>query len=370
MTGEAALAALSAGPAPGMLRLALVPETDATVWAQCVESYEASGGTVAVYHLLEWLQAHRPGRHFLLAAVAPDGICRCLCAATISPTRALPGHRVLWVDRFQGGVEPEAEQMVLGGIAQLAMQQPRLLRAQVRLLHRTDERRRRWGQWLAAAGFARVSQPRGYRATAVLDLQPAEAVIMAGFHATARRHIRAVDKHPVRIAAVADTALGARMEALLEETRRRTGGKFSAEAPARLIASAERYPERIRVLGLFRNDMAGPEALLAFAAGYLHGDHAEYATAASTRRTDLKLALSYGLAWELMRWAKAAGAAWFDFGGITAGTHADAQDRLGGISDFKRYFSRDVLDVADEWVLEPSPVRARLAAFVRSVVLR
>ncbi len=370
MTEGAVSVAAAAGSPSAALRLALVPATEAAAWAQCLEAYEAAGGAVAVYHLPEWLQAHRAGSHFLLAATAPDGSCRCLCAATISPTRAMPGHRVLWADRFQGGLEPQAEQVVLGGIARLAARQPRLLRAQVRLLHCADERRRRWGQWLAAAGFTRCSQPRSYRMTAVVDLRPAEADIMAGFHATARRHIRAVAKHPVRIAPVADTAYAARMEALLEETRRRTGGTFSAEMPTRLIDSAVRYPERIRILGLFRNDTAGPEALLAFAAGYLHGDHAEYATAASTRGSDLKLALGYGLAWELMRWAKAAGADWFDFGGITAGTHADAQDRLGGISDFKRYFSQDVREVAEEWILEPSPVRARLAAFVRSVVLR
>jgi hypothetical protein len=37
---------------------------------------------------------------------------------------------------------------------------------------------------------------------------------------------------------------------------------------------------------------------------------------------------------------------------------------LEGISEFKRYFSREVAEVGAEWVLEPVPVRARIADVV------
>ena len=52
--------------------------------------------------------------------------------------------------------------------------------------------------------------------------------------------------------------------------------------------------------------------------------------------------------------------AWFDFGGITAGSHG-ADDKLGGISDFKRYFSKEIVGVGQEWSLEPRPALNSIA---------
>ena len=117
-------------------------------------------------------------------------------------------------------------------------------------------------------------------------------------------------------------------------------------------------------MGLFRTDQSGPQGLLAFAWGCFHGDHAHYSTAASTRATDLRVPMAYSLAWELMQWARAQGAAAFDFGGISVGTHGD-DDPLGGISDFKRYFQGATVRVGEEWILEPSPAAARLSRMLR-----
>src|SRR5207249_11101081 len=113
-------------------------------------------------------------------------------------------------------------------------------------------------------------------------------------------------------------------------------------------------------VGLFHRD-----TLLAFAWGCHHGDHAHYDAAASTRHTDLKLPLGYALAGDLIRWSKQNGATWFDFGGVTTGsrTCGDA-DPVGGISDFKRYFSKNIIEVGDEWVLEPRSIRAALARII------
>jgi lipid II:glycine glycyltransferase (peptidoglycan interpeptide bridge formation enzyme) len=90
----------------------------------------------------------------------------------------------------------------------------------------------------------------------------------------------------------------------------------------------------------------------------------EYRAAGSTRQSDVHIPYGYLLAWQMMQWAKAEGAEWFDMGGVTIAE----QDRpeLDGISRFKRYFSKDVVEVGAEWVLEPSPVRARLATLVSS----
>jgi hypothetical protein len=48
-------------------------------------------------------------------------------------------------------------------------------------------------------------------------------------------------------------------------------------------------------------------------------------------------------------------------GGVTAGHFGDGQDRLGGISDFTRLVSDDVLQVAEEWVFEPTSIAAVVA---------
>ena len=93
-----------------------------------------------------------------------------------------------------------------------------------------------------------------------------------------------------------------------------------------------------------------------------HGDHVEYRAAGSTRRTDVRIPYGYLLAWEMIQWAKAEGAEWFDMGGVTL---ADGdQPELEGISRFKRYFSRNVVEVGAEWELELSPARARIATLL------
>ena len=68
--------------------------------------------------------------------------------------------------------------------------------------------------------------------------------------------------------------------------------------------------------------------------------------------------LLYAPLWELIRWARAGGARWFDFGGITL-TDPDASDPLQGISDFKRFFCRDVAKVGGEWRLDPPSLAGR-----------
>ena len=71
------------------------------------------------------------------------------------------------------------------------------------------------------------------------------------------------------------------------------------------------------------------------------------------------------LFWDLILWAKRGGATWFDLGGVTTGTTGSG-DPVGGISDFKRLFSKHMAEVADDWVLEPRWLPARLAAVVSS----
>jgi lipid II:glycine glycyltransferase (peptidoglycan interpeptide bridge formation enzyme) len=121
-------------------------------------------------------------------------------------------------------------------------------------------------------------------------------------------------------------------------------------------------PHLSRVIGLFSGEDASPEKMEAFLWVCNHGDHVEYRAAGSARQTDSRIPYGYLLAWEMIRWAKAEGAEWFDMGGVTLAEGDEPE--LEGISRFKRYFSRDVVEVGAEWVLEPLPMRARIATLV------
>ncbi len=147
----------------------------------------------------------------------------------------------------------------------------------------------------------------------------------------------------------------------MREIMARTGGRHRRHDWPRLVEFCARHPGLARLVGRLHTEVSGPKSLLAFMLSFFHGDHAQYHTAASTGASCLRMSLSYAVAWDLMRWAKSQGATWFDFGGITVGTQGDPDDPLGGISDFKRFFSKQVVDVGEEWTLEPSRVRAGLA---------
>ena len=73
----------------------------------------------------------------------------------------------------------------------------------------------------------------------------------------------------------------------------------------------------------------------------------------------MKVNVGRMLVWDLVRWAKTTGAEWFDMGGITLGN--PGEEALAGISSFKRSFSDNVVEVGSEWILEPRPIRARIA---------
>jgi hypothetical protein len=150
---------------------------------------------------------------------------------------------------------------------------------------------------------------------------------------------------------------------LLEESFARTGGAAPPLPWPSIIASSARFPNLSRIAGLFQGEGEHPDGLLAFAWGCMHGDHARYDAAASTRRGDMHIPLGYGLVWDLLTWSRRNGATWFDFGGVTAGS-AGSGDRLGGISDFKRGFSQRTEDVQEEWAYEPHP---RLLQFAHTI---
>jgi hypothetical protein len=268
------------------------------------------------------------------------------------------------VERLGTGLEKPVLEAGVAALAAAARSSGRVLRLGAEVFSRDPAERAAADAVLAACGFAPEPDRRRYARTLAADLTPSEDDILASFQKKVRRDIRDVAKHPVAILPVSDPALSGRMNELLRETMGRTGGEYRPVDWPAWIDFSRCHPSLSRIVGLFRTDAAAPNGLLAFAWSCHHCTYAHYDTAASTRKTELKIPLMYGLLWDLMRWAKQNGAAWFDFGGVTLGHTHDASDPLGGISDFKRYFSKELLEVGGEWVLRPSPLRAEAARWV------
>jgi hypothetical protein len=287
-------------------------------------------------------------------------------AVTSHRSRALPGFRLLRAERVDPASDTAAANCALQTIADLARRPlSRVLRVYIELFSRDDRARASAAAALRASGFRRAPEHRSYRETLFIDLSGDEERVFARLHATGRRHVRAVGRAPVEIRPITDPSLAPRLEILLRETFARTHGTYVGENWPAIVRFSEREPGLSRIAGLFRSDDPGPDGLLAFAWGRMHGDHADYATGASTRPSDIRTPLGYGTIWDLVRWAKREGATWFDLGGITPGTHG-SDDPLGGISDFKRYFGGTFDEVGDEWILEPHSIAAKVAAIVSS----
>jgi hypothetical protein len=324
-----------------------------------------AGVPLPLPHRLAWATANPSASFWFIGARDADGKACCGFAIEIGLSRALPGHRIFRVERFGPALTEKAREIGLRGLAQLAQTQRRILRVNLEVLSRETIVRNAIAHTAVELGFKQPKNQKSYTDTIVIDLRPSESDIFASLHATARRHIRAIGKNPVALRAITEQGYADRMKHLVGETMARTDGPPLGDDWATIIKLSKQHPHLSRLSGIYSEKLSGADALLAFAWGRNHGDHVDYAVAASTRLTDLKLPLGYAPAWDLMCWAKRNGAAWFDFGGITAGTRRD-DDPLGGISAFKRYFSGQAVTVAAEWMLEPAPVRATLANLISS----
>jgi hypothetical protein len=320
-----------------------------------------SGVALPLPHRCAWARVFAEPESWFLSARGATGTCRAGVAVEAARSRTLPGHWLLRVRRCGPMKAAGALEAALAGLADLARRDSRVLRVAVEVFSPDPPFRAAVAGSLAGCGFRRVPTPRGYTHTIAVDLTPDEAGILASFQSSARRNVKSIAKQPLAVRPITDRDVVPRMADLMTETVSRTGGVARpTDWPGRIELSRQ-YPSLSRLVGLFRTDATGPEALLAFAWGCHHGDHVEYEAGASTRETGTRVPLAYALIWDLIRWAKQTGASWFDMGGVTPGQLGDTDDPLGGISDFKRFFSKTVVEVGDEWEYEPHPVRAGLA---------
>lgn len=327
-------------------------------WRDTERELEAANVPLPLQWRSTWLEAHDAKTWFL----ASRGV-RGAIVMSASRTRAMPGHVVLRAERVRPA-DPVTDTFALFEAARtFALEAPRVLRLELATFSFDEQSLVTMGDELGRLGFRRSPDPIMYERTRVLDLTGSEEEISHGLHATARRHIRATIKNPdLELRVIRDPEEVDAMARLVRETRARTGGGDVQRPWAEHLRVAREHPELIAFVGLYERDTG---ELLSFASGQMHGDHAVYADAASTRPL-LHIPLGYAPAWELVRWARRQGARWFDFGGITTGSfHRDTDhDPLGGISDFKRGFGGHEQRVSEEWIFEPHRGRALLAGAV------
>lgn len=338
---------------------------DGSAERDACERFLASAGVrLPLPHRTGWPLARRGIESRFVALGAHDGGWGAAFAVEAAESRAVPGFRVLRVERFGEALPRLWWPAAVEALTALAHGE-RVLRLTVEVFTRDGETRTQLGAMLAQAGFKRAGSTRNWSRTLALDLRPSEQELLASFSTLARRAIRSVAKGPLEIRAITDPGLAPRLDALSRETFARTGGRYHAVWDwAGVMALSQRIPDATRLVGLFRTDREGADALLGFAWGWWNGESVSYFAGASTRPEDLgRVWIVHPLFWDLIVWAKGAGATWFDLGGVTDGT-TGSDDPVGGISDFKRLFSKQTADVADDWVIEPRWLPARFAALV------
>ncbi len=329
-------------------------------WRRCESQLEAAGVPLAFVQRAVSAEAERAGAWRFLAVRDDEERCRCGFAVREEGTRALPGHRIWRVERFGAAADAASRAHALTALAARARTARRVLRVELGVVERDPERAAALAREAERAGFAPSPSPRLYRDTIAIDLRRDLDAILAGFKKQTRKNLRRMEREPFAVRPLEDPACAERMERLLAETMGRTGGPAEAADWRARIRVAREHPGLSRLAGLFRDPGQGPEALVAFGWAVHNGDHVEYRTTASTRIAGSRLPLTYGLAWDLLRWARERGAAWFDFGGVSAGG-LGSEDPLGGISDFKRSFGGEVTSIGSEWIFEPRPLLARVA---------
>ncbi len=343
-------------------------------WEECEAKLDSKGTSLPLYHRAIWARAAaKSGAESTFAAIRPaDGECRAGFAIESTRSRALPGHRLLSIQRLGIGAGGLDESSLEEGLAQLSARariEGSVLRVTIDAFAMGAGARERTGDVLRRHGYVNVAATRSYERTLLLDLAPSEETLFAGLHKNARQGVRNIARYPVRMRTVESTAIASRLQELGDQTRQRTTGERRHLDWPSLIELSLQAPHLSRIAILERTDGESPDSILAFAWGCMHGDVAQYSESGSTRTDDMKVSTSYALLWDLILWARRGGARWFDFGGVTSGgTHS--ADPLGGISDFKRRFSQHEVEVGQQWELYPHPRRAVVANVIsRSAAL-
>jgi hypothetical protein len=341
-------------------RRAILIRNSAKEWAEAERELSEAGVPIALPHRAVWSAYLSQWETLFLLVREADGRACIGVAIEEVKTRALPGHVILRVSRFGGDLPADICAVAAAGITELAKRIPRVLRVQVNIFSRSG--REAIGEILQGLGYREVQPPSAYQHTLSIDLRPSEDEVFASIGRSARKNVRDLMKMPLRVDVLTDDKYAGRLREMQQEALRRTGGHSSGENWPGVLKLSKDRPDLCCVFGIFEGEETAPEGMKAFGFVCNHGDNGEYRAAGSTRSAEAQIAYGYLPAWEMIRWAKRAGAEWFDFGGVTI--PGGEQTALEGISGFKRRFTQETVEVGAEWVFEPSAMRAKIADVV------
>lgn len=343
------------------VRVDVLASADAAVLAAECE-LDAAAFAIPLPSRVAWARAVGGAANHTAIARTSDGTCLALVGVSVTRTRALPWHRVVRVEAFGEQYATPAGLALLRAVADFSRRRPAILRAVVELECRDESSREVLRTHLRDAGFAPAAAERVSERTLAIDLLHTDEEIFSSFGRSTRQNIRGAAKHGLELAPVDDPRCGERMNALLADSLARTGAPAQHMDWGAIVQLCRDLPHRSRVIGVFRGASRAPADLVGFAWGLHHGERVEYHTGASDRIPGVRLPILYPAIWDLVTWGRRSGGRWFDMGGVTQGT-LGSSDALGGISDFKRGFTKDEISLGEEWAYEPHAVRARVAAW-------
>jgi hypothetical protein len=276
-------------------------------------------------------------------------------------SRSLPGARLLRINKVGRGLHAPIAPHFGAICRRVVVDFPRVLRCNVALFDECNTDRQIIARSLHDAGFESVPA-RSYTRTLKLELGRSPEALLASFSKSTRRNIRRATRRGLRVHRLIDRMYLERCHTLYLEAFRRTAHGAPPISMERLLTSSDGVLACL--LGVVEpSPTPRAEDLLAFAWVRSHGDYATYDTAGSTRLRSARGETPGDLLMMgCVEWAVERGHRWFDLGGVT-----NSHDGLAGISDFKRGFTRNEIDVGEEWELRPNAMLASLSELTRGV---
>lgn len=321
---------------------------------------DGSGAPLALPHRASWASRFGSPQSLFVGVRDAGGRAVYGCTVDVAALRTMPGHAIYRVQRFGNTRDHHLLAELVRALGAHARARGTVLRLQLEAFAADADGLAAINAVAAELGLlARPAQR--YTHTLRLNLAGDRNAVLEALPKTARKNLKLAAKAGLRVDTIDDVGLAPALAAIEREAFARTGGHPTETDWPELIRYAVEHPKLVRIAGLFANAAGEPPDMLGFAVGRSHGDHVEYASAGTTRRPGLKVSLGYPIMWDLIEWANGLGAAWFDFGGITAGTAHSGDDALGGISDFKRHFGGVEIEVGGEWSLEIAQLRGAVA---------
>src|SRR2546422_9924114 len=153
-------------------RSTLFPYT--TLFRSLERSLALAGVRLALPHRAGWRLARKGIESLRVLLRAPDGSYAGAFVVQAGLSRAVPGFRVLRVERFGEALPRSLWAAAVDALTEVAHREPRVLRLTVEVFSRDRETRSRLGERLAGAGFVRAPPTLNWSTTLVLDLQPTE----------------------------------------------------------------------------------------------------------------------------------------------------------------------------------------------------